>query len=59
MMGEVTDTFTEQVQTKAEFLGSKFGVQEYTVKLFAEELLRSSLFFSLSMIVKKTELVVR
>lgn len=59
MMGDMTDVYTEQVQTRAELLGSKFGVQEYTKKLFAEELLRSSLFFSLSMIIKKTEPVVR
>ena len=59
MMGEITDTFADQVQSKAEFLGNKFGVQDYCKKLFAEELLRSSLFFSLSMIIKKTEPVVR
>ena len=40
-------------------MGTKFCVQDYTRKLFAEELLRSSLFFSLSMIMKKTEPVVR
>ena len=40
-------------------MGNRFGVQEYTRKLFAEELLRSSLFFSLSMILKKTEPEVR
>ena len=59
LMGEVNDTYAEQIQTKAEFLGTKFGVADYTRKLFAEELLRSSLFFSLSMIMKKTEPGVR
>lgn len=59
MMGEVNDVYATQVQTKAELLGGRFQVAEYTRKLFAEELLRSSLFFSLSMIMKKTEPVVR
>ena len=40
-------------------MGHRFGVEDYTRKLFAEELLRSSLFFSLSMILKKTEPLVR
>lgn len=40
-------------------LGNKFGAEEYCNKLFAEELLRGSLFFSLSMILKKIEPHVR
>ena len=59
LMGDINDTYAEQIQTKAELMGNRFGVQEYTRKLFAEELLRSSLFFSLSMILKKTEPQVR
>ena len=58
-MGDINDTYAEQIQTKAELLGTRFGVQDYTRKLFAEELLRGSLFFSLSMIMKKTEPMVR
>ena len=36
-------------------LGKRFKVEEYTMRLFSEELLRGSLFFSISMILKKTE----
>ena len=59
MLGEVNDTYAEQIQTKATLLGNKFEVDGYTNKLFAEELLRGSLFFSLSMILKKVEPHVR
>ena len=40
-------------------LGSRFGVEDYTRKMFSEEMLRSSLFFSLSMVLKKTEIRIR
>lgn len=59
VLGEVNDTFTEHVQTKAQLLGSRFGVEDYTRKMFSEEMLRSSLFFSLSMVLKKTEVRIR
>lgn len=55
MLGEVNDTFTEHIQPLAALLGKRFNVEDYTLKLFSEELLRGSLFFSLSMILKKTE----
>ena len=55
VLGEVNDTFTEHIQPLAALLGKRFAVEEYTMKLFSEELLRGSLFFSLSMILKKTE----
>jgi hypothetical protein len=47
------------LQAKANLLGLRFNVEDYTRKLFAEELLRGSLFFSLSMILKKIEPKVR
>jgi hypothetical protein len=59
MVGTVNDTYLERIQTKADYLGEKFKVESYTQKLFAEELLRASLFFSLSMCLKKLESVVR
>jgi alpha-glucan,water dikinase len=36
-------------------LGKAFGVPEYSYKIFAEELIRGTLFFSLSMILKKID----
>jgi alpha-glucan, water dikinase len=40
-------------------MGKAFNVDDYASKLFAEEVLRGTLFFSLSMIIKKIEPVVR
>jgi len=58
-LGTVNDTFMNLMQEKAEFLGNTFGAEEYTVKLFAEELIRGSLFFSLSIILKKIDSQIR
>jgi alpha-glucan, water dikinase len=43
------------IQKKAELLGKEFGIEEYAYKIFAEELIRGTLFFSLSMILKKID----
>ena len=40
-------------------MGNAFQVQDYSVKLFSEEVLRGTLFFSLSMILKKIDPYVR
>ena len=58
-LGEVNDTLMGLMQSKAEMMGSAFGVDEYAKKLFTEELLRGTLFFSLSMILKKVDVHVR
>jgi alpha-glucan,water dikinase len=47
------------MQSKAELLGKEFGVPEYAYKIFAEELIRGTLFFSLSMILKKIDPLIR
>lgn len=36
-------------------LGKEFGVENYAYKIFAEELIRGTLFFSLSIIMKKID----
>lgn len=40
-------------------MGGAFRVDEFAMKLFAEEVLRGTLFFSLSMIIKKIDPLVR
>jgi alpha-glucan,water dikinase len=40
-------------------LGKAFGVDEYAYKIFSEELLRGTLFFSISMILKKIDPLIR
>ena len=55
MLGEITDVYSEVLQTKAEVMGKAFNAAEYSVTLFSEEVLRGTLFFSLSMILKKID----
>ena len=55
MLGAVTDVFTERIQPKAEKLGEDLCVQEYSRKLFSEEVLRSSLFSAVSVCLNKIE----
>ena len=47
------------MQSKAEMMGNHFQAADYSVKLFSEEALRGTLFFSLSMILKKIDPHVR
>jgi len=55
VLGQVNDTFTDNIQPMAQLLGKRFKVEEYTEKLFSVELLRGSIFFSLSMVLEKLE----
>ena len=54
-LGEVNDAFMDIVQAKAENLGKEFGLDEHAYKIFSEELVRGTLFFSISMILKKID----
>jgi hypothetical protein len=58
-LGEVNDAYDQVMQTKAEMMGNHFQAAEYSKKLFSEEVLRGTLFFSLSMILKKIDPHVR
>ncbi len=58
-MGEVNDRYMEVIQGKAELLGKAFEVEDYAYKIFSEELLRGTLFFSISMILKKIDPLIR
>ncbi len=58
-LGEVNDQYMNLIQKKAELLGKQFQVEEYAYKIFSEELIRGTLFFSLSMILKKIDPHVR
>lgn len=58
-LGEVNDQFAAVIQSKAEMLGKAFGVEQNFYKIFSEELIRGTLFFSLSMILKKIDPYIR
>ena len=54
-LGEVNDQYINVIQSKAETLGKAFGLEEFAYKIFSEELVRGTLFFSISMILKKID----
>ena len=58
-LAEVNTVIDRVMQGKSELLGAAFRVDEYAMKLFSEEVLRGTLFFSLSMIIKKIDPLVR
>lgn len=47
------DQYTKIIDSKGRFLGEQFHVDKETVDLFTEELIRGSLFFTISMVLKK------
>ena len=58
-LGEVNDQFVAVIQSKSEMLGKAFGIDQNFYKIFSEELIRGTLFFSLSMILKKIDPYIR
>jgi hypothetical protein len=47
-LGEFVDEFNTVVQTKAEFIGTECNIDEQTVLIFSEELIRGSIWFAVS-----------
>ena len=58
-LGEITDQIEHVLQSKGEMLGKEFKLSEHAYKIFSEEILRGTLFFSLSMTLRKIDPKVR
>ncbi len=58
-LGEVQEVMMDIIQKKAELLGKNFKCADYSVDLFSEEMIRGTLFFTLSVIMKKIDPHVR
>jgi alpha-glucan,water dikinase len=54
-LSHVIDFFSTYVDKKAKYLGNEFKVDEFIVSLFTEEIIRGSVFFALSMVLKKLD----
>lgn len=54
-LSHVIDFFNKYVDKKARFLGTEFHADEFNVNLFTEEIVRGSIFFALSMVLKKID----
>ena len=59
LLSNVIDYYNQNFEGRAKFFGKECGVDNYASSMFAEELMRGSIFFALSMLLKKIEPTIR
>ena len=59
LLSNVIDFYNQNFEARAKFFGKECGVDNYYSSMFAEELMRGSIFFALSMLLKKIEPTIR
>jgi alpha-glucan, water dikinase len=59
VLGNFIDAYNTLIDTKAKFLGKEFSIDQETIDLFTEELIRGSLFFAVSIVSKKIDSAIR
>ena len=59
LLSNVIDFYNQNFEGRAKFFGKECGVDNYAANMFAEELMRGSIFFALSMLLKKIEPTIR
>ena len=59
LLSNVIDFYNQNFEGRAKFFGKECGVDNYASNMFAEELMRGSIFFALSMLLKKIEPTIR
>ena len=59
LLSNVIDFYNQNFEGRAKYFGKECGVDNYASSMFAEELMRGSIFFALSMLLKKIEPTIR
>ena len=59
LLSNVIDFYNQNFEGRAKYFGKECGVDDYASSMFAEELMRGSIFFALSMLLKKIEPTIR
>ena len=59
LLSNVIDYYNQNFEGRAKYFGKECGVDNYASSMFAEELMRGSIFFALSMLLKKIEPTIR
>ena len=59
LLSNVIDYYNQNYEGRAKYFGKECGVDDYASSMFAEELMRGSIFFALSMLLKKIEPTIR
>ena len=59
ILSSVIDYYNENYDNKGKYFGKACNCEKFAVDLFTEELIRGSIFFTLSMLLKKLEPIIR
>lgn len=59
LLTSIIDYYNKYFDCRAKYFGKECSVDEYYVNMFAEEMIRGSIFFALSMLLKKIEPIIR
>jgi len=59
LLANVIDYYNKYFDARARYFGKECGVNDFYSNIFAEELIRGSIFFALSMLLKKIEPTIR
>ena len=59
LLAGVIDYYNKYFDSRARYFGKECGVDNYYSNMFAEEMIRGSIFFALSMLLKKIEPTIR
>jgi alpha-glucan,water dikinase len=59
ILNNISDFFNNNIQTKAKYLGEQFNINKESIETFSEELIRGTIFFALSILLKKLNKFIR
>jgi alpha-glucan,water dikinase len=59
ILSHIVDYFNNHFDNKGRYLGTGFNCDKFVVDIFTEEVIRGTIFFTLSMILKKVEPILR
>ena len=59
ILNNISDFFNNNIQTKAKYLGEQFNINKESIDIFSEELIRGTIFFALSILLKKLNKFIR
>ena len=59
LLNHITDFFNNNIQPKAKYLGENCNIDKENINIFSEELIRGTIFFILSILLKKLDKLIR
>ena len=59
LLNHITDFYNNNIQPKAKYLGENCNIDKEHINIFSEELIRGTIFFVLSILLKKIDKIIR